>query len=327
MLKKINLKYIFLFLILILLISCHLNGSFLKWNLSSFSNFWSNETDAIVLRELHLPRTFAVLIAGSSLSIAGLLMQTFFRNPLTGPSILGISSGSSLFVSLTIMTSSIFNTNFSIITSAILGALFFSIIILSFSFKVKSSTSLLIIGVMLAAFTNSIIQLIQSESTIEALRSFTIWGFGSVQHINFNQIPIISVVFIVSLISLIFLIKPLNLLIIGEKNAQFLGLNPRKIRWILILISSTFTGLVTAFCGPISFIGLAVPNLVKLIFKTTDHKKLILGSIILGSIFLLLCDLITYQLEDIIHIPLNSITSLFGAPIVIWIILKNKLHD
>jgi iron complex transport system permease protein len=256
-----------------------------------------------------------------------LLMQTYFNNPLAGPSILGITTGSNLFVALTLMATGVFSSNLSLISSAILGALIFSIIILSFSFKVKSITSLLIVGVMLSAFTSSIIQLIQAKSTPEALRSFTIWGFGSVQHVQLNQIPIILIFFLFALGSLAFIVKPLNLLVIGEQDAQYLGLNPKKIRWIIILIASIFTGLVTAFCGPISFIGLAVPNIVKLIFKTTDHKKLIFGSIVIGSIFLLICDLITFLVEDYISIPLNSITSLFGAPVIVWIIMRKKWKD
>ena len=312
---------------LVLLIIIHFNGGFTSWNLNSLGELNKKSTDVIILKELHLPRTIIVLIAGSSLSIAGLLMQTYFNNPLAGPSILGISSGSNLFVALTLMYSGFLTSNFSIISAAILGAILFSLIILGFSIKVKSSTSLLIVGVMLSAFTSSIVQLIQAKSSLEALRSFTIWSFGSVQQVQLEQIPIISIFFLIALVSLIFLIKPLNLLVIGENNAQFLGLNPKKIRWIIILITSIFTGLVTAFCGPISFVGLAVPNLVKLIFKTTDHKKLIIGTLIIGSLFLLICDLITYTLEDIMPIPLNSITSLFGAPIIIWIILRKKWHD
>jgi iron complex transport system permease protein len=318
---------LFLSLFLLFLIFLHMNGGKIEWNF--FSSIFSNasSTDAIIFKELHLPRTITVLIAGSSLSVSGLLMQTYFNNPLAGPSILGITTGSNLFVALTLMATGVFSSNLSLISSAILGALIFSIIILSFSFKVKSITSLLIVGVMLSAFTSSIIQLIQAKSTPEALRSFTIWGFGSVQHVQLNQIPIILIFFLFALGSLAFIVKPLNLLVIGEQDAQYLGLNPKKIRWIIILIASIFTGLVTAFCGPISFIGLAVPNIVKLIFKTTDHKKLIFGSIVIGSIFLLICDLITFLVEDYISIPLNSITSLFGAPVIVWIIMRKKWKD
>ncbi len=311
---------------LVFLTLLHLNGGISPWNIS-LNQFNENTTESIIFTELHLPRTLIVLIAGSSLSISGLLMQTYFNNPLAGPSILGISSGSNLFVAIALMSSGVFSSNISVISSAIIGAIVFSFIILGFSLKVKSTTSLLIVGVMLSAFTSSIVQMIQAESSLEALRSFTVWNFGSVQQVNLSQIPIISLFFFIALISVLFLVKPLNLLVIGENNAQFLGLNTRKIRWLLIIITSIFTGLVTAFCGPISFVGLAVPNLVKLIFKTTNHKKLIIGSILFGSIFLLLCDLIIYVIDDIIAIPLNSITALFGAPIIIWIIIRKKWND
>lgn len=316
-----------LIIALVILTILDLNGGFNLLIFKKLNEFNTNSTDGIILKELHLPRTIMVLVAGSALSISGLLMQTYFNNPLAGPSILGISSGSNLFVAITLMTPGIFSSNFSIISAAILGAILFSFIILGFSLKVKSTTSLLIVGVMLSAFTSSIVQLIQAESTLDALRSFTIWNFGSVQQVQLDQIPLILFFFFIGFIALFFLIKPLNLLIIGENQAEFLGLQPKKIRWILILITSIFTGLVTAFCGPISFVGLAVPNLVKLIFKTTNHKTLILGTLIVGSLFLLICDLLTYSLEDMISIPLNSITSLFGAPIIIWIIIRKKWHD
>lgn len=327
MINRYSVSISVLIIVLISVSIIHLNGSFNLLNLNKITEINKNTTEGIIFKELHLPRTIMVLIAGSSLSIAGLLMQTYFNNPLAGPSILGISSGSNLFVAISLMSSGIFSSNFSVISSAILGAIIFSLIILGFSLKVKSTTSLLIVGVMLSAFTSSIVQLIQSESTLEALRSFTIWSFGSVQQVQLNQIPLILSFYLLGLVSLFFLTKPLNLLVIGEKQAQFLGLNPKKTRWILIIITSIFTGLVTAFCGPISFVGLAVPNLVKLLFKTTDHRKLIVGSILTGSLFLLICDLITYAFEEKVSLPLNSITSLFGAPIIIWIILRKKWHD
>ena len=327
MTKKQTIYLVLISISLIVLTIFHLNGGENPIKLFNSNLISGNSTNAIIFKELHLPRTLIVLIAGSSLSIAGLLMQTYFNNPLAGPSILGISSGSNLFVAIALMSSGVFTSDYSIISASIIGAILFSIILLGFSLKVKTTTSLLIVGVMLSAFTSSIVQMIQAESTPEALRSFTIWGFGSVQHVQLNQIPIISIVFILALSSLIFIIKPLNLLVIGEKNAQFLGLNPKTIRWYLIITSSVFTGLVTAFCGPISFIGLAVPNIVKLVFKTTNHTKLIVGSILIGSVFLLICDLITYLLDDQISIPLNSITSIFGAPIIIWIILRKKWND
>jgi iron complex transport system permease protein len=311
---------------LVFLTIVHLNGGISLWSLNTI-HFKANTTESIILTELHLPRTLMVLIAGSSLSLAGLLMQTYFNNPLAGPSILGISSGSNLFVAIALMSPGIFSSNISIITAAIIGAIVFSIFILGFSLKVKSTTSLLIVGVMLSAFTSSIVQMIQSESSLDALRSFTVWNFGSVQQVNLEQLPLISVFFLIAIVSVLYLVKPLNLLVIGEKNAQFLGLNTRNIRWLLIIITSVFTGLVTAFCGPISFVGLAVPNLVKLVFKTTNHKKLIIGSILLGSIFLMICDIMIYVFEDIISIPLNSITSIFGAPVIIWIIIRKKWND
>ena len=295
------------------------------WN-SIFALDTTNPTQ-IVFRELRLPRTSIALLAGAGLSIAGLLMQTFFNNPLAGPSILGISAGSSLFVALAIMTGfTLFSSSFGIISAAVFGAFIYSLFLLIFSRFVRSNVSLLIIGIMLGSFTNAIIQVIESMSDVNALKAFTIWGFGSLQQVSFDQLPAIFLCFLGALGLLLFLVKPLNTYVLGEERAAQLGISVGRVKILVILCVAIFTGLITAYCGPIAFIGLAVPNMVKMRYKTSNHWHLISASALFGALVLLVCDILLLQLETVIALPLNSITSLFGAPVVIWILLKNRLH-
>lgn len=296
-----------------------LNGTL--WD--SLFNFSEKEQMQVIFREVRIPRTFIAMIAGAGLSIAGLLMQTLFSNPLAGPSVLGITSGSSLCVAITMLTGiPFFSSDFGIISTALIGAVLFSLVVLFFSFFVKSQVSLLLIGIMLSSFTNAIIQVLQSTTQANQLKAFTLWGFGSLQQVNFEQIPLIFAVFAIGVAALIWLIKPLNLLVIGEKPTQILGIQLKSFRILIIIVTAIFAGLITAFCGPISFIGLAVPNMVKLLYKTQNHLLLLIGCALAGACTLLLCDLIIQWTEDWLLLPLNGVTALIGSPFVIWIILK-----
>lgn len=321
--KKYTIKFFIALIVLILLSLFHLNGANFKWNIQLNSN-----DSYQLLKEIRLPRTLTAILAGSSISIAGLLMQTLFRNALAGPSILGITSGSSLFVALYTMTGiQLFSSNWDTITAGIFGAILFSIIILFFSKYVKQQTTLLIIGMMLGSFTNSIIQLIENQTISEKLQTFNFWGFGSLQHVYIEQLPLIVLTFLIACLLLTFFIKSLNTIILGDTIAQHLGIHLNKTRFVIILCTAIFTGVTTAFCGPISFVGLAVPNLVKILFKTTNHTVLIIASAFFGGIFLLFCDNMILLVEDHIQLPLNSITSLIGAPFVVWLLLKKRIHD
>lgn len=179
---------------------------------------------------------------------------------------------------------------------------------------------------MLSSLTNSFIQIIQNYSDPIALKAFTIWGFGSVQHVNLEDIPLFTILFLVSLLLTVVCIKPLNAYILGETQASYLGIQVKRLKYILISITALLTGIITAFCGPISFIGIAIPNLTKMVYKTTNHKTLIIGSIFIGACSLLFCDLLLILLENHFQLPINSITALFGAPIIISIILKKRLR-
>ena len=286
-------------------------------------NFDSTDTYQVIFRDFRLPRLIIGIIAGSGLAISGLLMQTLFNNPLAGPYILGINSGASLFAAISIMTGvSFFSSQFGTISSALLGAFIFGLIILGFSLLIRSKVSLLLIGVMLGSFSGALITVIQSMSDAFQLKKFTIWTMGSLQQVNFEDFPIILIFYVLALILLIFTIKPLNAIVIGEEQAAILGVRVKVVRIVLIFITAILTGLITAYCGPIAFVGLAVPNLVKLLFKTQNHKMLILGSFVFGILFLLLSDWLVQLLWSDIHLPLNAVTSLIGAPFVILIILK-----
>ena len=320
-----------LFALLVLLTIVHLQEGEVSvtfsdaWN--SLFSFDASSPFQIVFRELRLPRTSIALLAGAGLSIAGLLMQTFFNNPLAGPSILGISAGSSLFVALAIMTGfTLFSSAFGIISAAVFGAFIYSLFLLIFSRFVRSNVSLLIIGIMLGSFTNALIQVIESMSDVNALKAFTIWGFGSLQQVSFDQLPVIFFCFLGALGLLLFLVKPLNAYVLGEERAAQLGIPVARVKILVISCVAVFTGLITAYCGPIAFIGLAVPNMVKMRYKTSNHWYLISASALFGALLLLVCDILLLKLEAVIALPLNSITSLFGAPVVIWILLKNRLH-
>ena len=313
--------------VLIIFAWLHLHGGRMDFHFSeiwnSLFNFSDQQQDLIIFREIRIPRTFIAIVAGAGLSIAGLLMQTLFSNPLAGPSVLGITSGSSLMVAISMLTGiSFFASDFGIVAVALIGAVIFSLIILLFSMFVKSHVSLLLIGIMLGGFTNAIIQVLQVSTKATQLKVFTLWGFGSMQQVSFSQIPLIFAIFGLGLITLLFLIKPLNLLVIGEKSTRLLGIQLKQFRILIIIVTAVFAGLITAYCGPISFIGLAVPNIVKILYKTQSHLQLIIGSALIGAISLLFCDLLVLWLEPWILLPLNGVTALFGSPIVVWIILK-----
>ncbi len=328
---KITTKNKIAFLALVILLPIvaflHLFSGEISVSFSDFylalTDFDSSSTNQIIIKEFRFPRLMMGIIAGGGLSIAGLLMQTLFNNPLAGPNILGINTGSSLFVAFTLMSGiPFFNSDFGTIISALLGAFAFGLVILAFSMIVKSHVSLLLIGIMLGSFTGAFVSILQSFSHPEDLKMFIMWSMGSLQQVELEQLPIIIFFFLIGIVSCLFVVKSLNALVLGDSQALMLGVRVKYIRIILIGITAILTGLITAFCGPIAFVGLAVPNLVKLLFKTQSHFTLFIGCLLTGSIFLLICDIIVQLLESTIHIPINALTSIVGAPFVIVIVLK-----
>lgn len=294
---------------------------------TSFYDAWfsfdPSNSDHLIVREFRFPRFVMACLAGSALSVSGLMMQSLFNNPLAGPYILGINSGSSLFVAISLMMGfSFFQNDFGLVSSALIGALIFGFLILAVSFKIKQGVSLLLIGLMLGSFSGALVSVIQYLSEANALKIFTIWAMGSLQQVQTAQLPLILVLFFLGMIASFFIIKPLNAFVLGETEAEMLGISIRNIRLFIIIITAILTGLVTAYCGPIAFIGLAVPNLVKIIFKTQDHRILLPASLVLGAVFLVFCDIIVQLTVGWIPLPINAVTSLIGAPMVIYFIIK-----
>ena len=291
--------------------------------ISSLISFDENNTIHILIREFRIPRMTMAILAGSSLAICGMLMQTLFNNPLAGPYVLGINSGASLIVALTLMTGvSFFSSDLGLISAGIMGSLIFGTIILFCSFAVRSHVSLLLIGLMISSFVGAIISVLESMSGAEELKQFTFWSMGSLQQVSFAQLPMIASLIIVSWISVLFAVKPLNALVLGQSSAKNIGVNIQQVRVFIIGITAILVGIITAFCGPIAFVGLAIPNLVRIIFKTQNHLVLYIGNLLIGGLFLLLCDCFIQLIEPRLLFPINAFTSILGAPFVVYMLLK-----
>lgn len=273
-----------------------------------------------------IPEIFIAVIAGFALSIAGLLLQTTLNNPLAGPSILGLTAGSHLMVALTIMGSSILGLeilDLGITFAATIGALVFGFLILVIAARIRSVVSLLLVGMMLGTFVSAITNIVLMKADANSVKAFSIWGMGSLQQVSIEQIPLISLLFLIGTVFAFLLTKPLNALILGEKPAAILGVKVKLTRWKIVFVVSFLAGLVTAFCGPIGFVGLIVPNLVRMFYKTARHGHLLLASGLIGASVMVLCVLLIRVFEPVILLPINSLTALLGAPIVLFLLLKN----
>jgi iron complex transport system permease protein len=285
-----------------------------------------------IVLDFRIPKAITAVLVGSGLSISGLLMQTLFRNPLAGPFVLGISSGASLGVALLILGSSIFGgvflsisfSNWAIAIAASLGSfLVLSAVILAAN-KVRNTMSILIIGLMFGSFTSAIISMLSYFSEAQEIQQYIFWSFGSLGNLSWDELAIFFSIYLIGLIGVFAIIKPLNSLLLGENYAKSLGVNVKQSRIIILLITSLLTGVITAFSGPIAFIGLAVPHLAKLIFTTSNHKILIPATALTGALVLLICDIIAQVPTSEFTLPINAITSLFGAPVVIWLLIRKK---
>ena len=290
----------------------------------------NNVTWEYIILNFRLPKAITAILVGIGLSISGLLMQTLFRNPLAGPYVLGLSSGSSLGVAFIIMGASflpvfladLFLSNFGIVLASILGSLFVLFLVFIVSKKLKDTMSILIVGLMFSSFTGAIVSVLTYFSSAEQLQKFTFWSMGNLGNLSWLQLLILSISVTIGCLFSLFSLKSLDAFLLGENYAKSIGINIKKQRNIIFISTGILSGSITAFVGPIAFVGLAVPNLVKMIFKTQNHKILLLGSGLMGIFFLLLSDWLVQFLWDSIHLPLNAITSLIGAPFVIVIILK-----
>ena len=287
---------------------------------------------SFIIWESRLPQCVTALICGASLAASGLMLQTVFNNPLADSSILGISSGASLGVAIVMLTlggqmvSSQFtiSTFATIILGAFIGAILILALILFFSSVIKSNIMLLIVGIMIGYITSSVISLLNFFSTAEGVHSFMIWGLGNFGGVSLSQLPAFTAINGLGLLIAILLIKPLNALLLGPRYAENLGINIRRTRNILLLGTGLLTAATTSFCGPISFIGLAVPHIARLLLGTSNHNQLMPVTILTGSAIALLCNLISILPGESGMIPLNAITPLVGAPIIIYVIVNQK---
>jgi iron complex transport system permease protein len=286
-------------------------------------NYDSSSTEELTVRIFRFPRVVTAILSGAALSIAGLLMQTLFQNPLAGPYVLGINSGSSLLVAISTMSSFyIFGSDLGIVAAAMIGAFGAGLFILFCSVYVKNKISLLLIGIMFGSFAGALVSVIQAYADPNNLKTFMLWSFGSLQGVAFNQLGILALVVAIGVFLSVVLVKPLNLLLLGDKSASLLGVNVKAIRFLIIVATSILTGVITAFCGPIAFVGLVVPNMVKVIYKTTNHYHLLSGSLLGGALLIVVCDIAMQLLLPYFNLPLNALTALIGAPVVMWIIMK-----
>jgi iron complex transport system permease protein len=330
---------LFTFLLLLLVVSLLLNISFgqvaipLKEVFKSLlGSSASKETWEYIIINFRLPKAITAILVGIGLSISGLLMQTLFRNPLAGPYVLGLSSGSSLGVAFVILgagilpnfLSEILLSSFGIIIASCLGSLSVLLLVLLVSSKLRDTMSVLIVGLMFSSFAGAIVSVLTYFSTAEQLQKFTFWSLGSIGNLSWSNIIFLSNAVLIGLVLSLFSIKSLDALLLGENYARSLGLNIKKSRLIIIFATSILAGSITAFAGPIAFIGLAVPHLTKLLFQTSNHKILFFGTILIGAIIILFCDMVSQMPGMDFTLPINAITSIVGAPVVIWLLLSKK---
>ena len=284
-----------------------------------------------IIQEYRLPKAMMAIITGSGLAIAGLLMQTLFKNPLAGPFVLGISSGASLGVALFILggtalgvSSALAFGKWGLIMAAAIGSFFVFLMVLGVASRVRDTMALLIIGLMVGSLTGAVVSVLSYFSKAEELQQYIFWSFGSLGDVSWESIHILLLCFGIGLILTIISIKPLNALLLGDTYAKTIGIRQNRSRIIIIIATSILAGSITAFAGPIAFIGLAVPHLIRQIIPTSNHRILIPAIILGGAILMLICDTVAQVPFSEYTLPINAVTALVGAPVVIWLLVRKK---
>jgi iron complex transport system permease protein len=291
-----------------------------------------NSTWDYIIFNYRLPKTLTAVLIGSGLAVSGLLMQTMFRNPLAGPYVLGLSSGASLGVAFLIMAGSIFSgvlgdfmvSKWAIILASSGGSILVMLAVLSTAQKVKDTMTLLIIGLMVASLTSAIVSVLGYFSSSDELQLYIFWSYGSLGNLAWQEVLILSLCWTVGMLLAVFCLKGLNALLLGENYAKSMGVELKKNRLFIIISTSILAGSATAFVGPIAFVGLAVPHLVRQVIPSNDHRILLPNIIIGGAILMLLCDVIAQLPGSESTLPINAVTSIFGAPVVIWLLLRKR---
>lgn len=297
-----------------------------------FDKFEGKESWKYIVMENRLPQALTAMLCGASLAVCGLMLQTAFRNPLAGPDVFGISSGAGLGVAIVMLflggsvSTTLFTVSgfLAILTSAFIGAIVVTMIILFLSTMVRNSVLLLIVGLMVGYVSSSAVALLNFFASEEGVKSYMVWGMGNFGGVSMNHMQLFALLCLVGIIASIFLIKPLNIMLLGTQYAESLGINIRQIRNLLLVTVGLLTAVTTAFCGPISFIGLAIPHISRLLFRTDNHQILLPGTVLTGAVIALFCNLVCYLPGELGIIPLNAVTPLIGAPVIIYVIIKRR---
>ena len=319
-------RYIYIVLTVLLVVLFALDTCCGSIWISPFSigTDWSPVERQIFLN-LRLPKALTALLAGAALSVAGLIMQTLFRNPLAGPYILGVSSGASIGVAFLTMCSTMLAGMagvgaLGIAASAIIGSTIVLLLVMVVAKRVKSNVSLLIVGMMIGSIAGALVNLMQNYANPDSLKLFIVWTLGSLGGVGWSQLPVMAAIVIAGMTVSLLLMKPLNGLLLGEDYARGLGVNISRTRWMIVAATGLLAGGVTAFCGPIAFVGVAVPHIARMWLGSTNHRMTLPASALIGGNLLMICDTLcnigTYPL------PISTMSALFGAPIIIWIILR-----
>lgn len=297
-----------------------------------FGGNLGNESWRYIILEYRIPKAITSILAGSGLAVSGMLMQTMFRNPLAGPYVLGLSSGASLGVALILMGASVFGgiasgillSGWGLVIASSLGSLLVLLAVMLASIRLKDTIAILIIGLMFASLSSAVVSVLAYFSPAAQLQQYIFWSFGSVGNLNWTEIEILFFFWFLGILIAIFCIKNLNSLLLGEQYAKSLGMSINRNRALLIISTSFLAGSITAFAGPIAFVGLAVPHLIRQIIPTNDHKILLPAVILGGAILMLICDTVAQMPGSELTLPINAITSIVGAPVVIWLLVRKR---
>ncbi len=324
---------ILLFLLLALLLMVGAVDIPLSDVVAALSGGETKRTWCYIVLEARLPLAMTAMTAGAALSAAGLIMQSTFRNPLAGPSIMGVSSGASLGVALLSLAAPLLSVNVAdaglggaslVIVGASAGALAVVVLLVGFSSMMKNALTLLIVGIMFSYFSSAVISLLNFFAPAEDVKSFAVWGMGSYMGVTTDTLPILMTMTVTLLLLSLPLAKPLNALLLGERYAANMGYSVRRVRGELLLVSGLLTAAVTAFCGPIGFLGLIVPHLARLLMRTSNHFVLLPSSMLIGAIISMICALITVLPSGLGVVPINAVTPIFGVPVILYLLVAGK---
>ncbi len=272
-----------------------------------------------ILWQIRLPKMLTAILAGAALSVAGLMMQTLFRNPLAGPYILGVSSGASLGVALVTMCGVALGSG-GIVMGSLVGSVVVMLMVMLIAKRIRSNVTLLIVGMMVGNIAGALVNMIQNFANPDSLKLFVVWTLGSLSGVGWPELPVLTAVIALAVVLVLILVKPMNGLLLGEDYARGLGIDVARTRWMLVAASCLLAGSVTAFCGPIAFIGVAVPHIARGILGTSNHRQTVPATALIGANLLLVCDILCHISTH--PLPISTMSALFGAPIILWIVLK-----